>query len=41
MLACLIDKINFVTKRCVDAMLELNLIDKSQYPFGKKAAAPE
>lgn len=42
MLACLTDNIKFVTKRCVDALLELGLIDESQYPFGKSktSAAP-
>lgn len=40
MLGCLTDKINFVTKRCVDALLELDLINQDQYPFGKKAATP-
>ncbi|MGD2076600.1 MAG: OmpA family protein [Gammaproteobacteria bacterium] len=41
MLGCLTEKINFVTKRCVDALLELGLIDESQYPFGKsKSATP-
>jgi OOP family OmpA-OmpF porin len=39
MLACLTDNIKFVTKRCVDALLELGLIDESQYPFGKKTSA--
>jgi OOP family OmpA-OmpF porin len=41
MLACLTEHINLVTKRCVDALLELGLIDESQYPFGKsKTATP-
>ncbi len=42
MLACLTGNITRVTKRCVDALLELGLIDESQYPFGKAktSAAP-
>ena len=41
MLGCLKGNIMRVTKRCVDALLELHLIDESQYPFAKqKAAAP-
>jgi len=39
MLACLTDNIMRVTKRCVDALLELGLIDESQYPFGKGKAS--
>jgi OOP family OmpA-OmpF porin len=40
MLECLTTKVNMVTKRCVDALLELDLITREQYPFGKKAQTP-
>jgi OOP family OmpA-OmpF porin len=36
-LNCLTGNIKFVTKRCVDALLELGLIDASQYPFRLEA----
>jgi OOP family OmpA-OmpF porin len=38
-LNCLIDNIGRVTKKCVDAMYQVQLIDRSQYPVGVQSTA--